>query len=183
MSDHLIPGFLHLFFLILMPCFFTSKTLSQSSHGILRRIMDPSKDEYAYVNAEGDTVIPFGKYPFCFTEKFDKLAIVATRDDGIIGIDRNENILFNVFVFDNGPDYLSNGLFRIVKDGKIGYADRNGKVVIEPQFDGAYPFKNGIAEVGKGCQILKEGEHSRWAGGEWYLINKKGNIIRKISRQ
>ncbi len=41
-------------------------------------------------------------------------------------------------------------LFPIVKDGKWGYMDRAGKVVIEPQYDGAWDFSEGLACVGKG---------------------------------
>ena len=32
---------------------------------------------------------------------------------------------------------------------KYGYIDKNGKVVIEPQFDYAYPFSEGLAHVNK----------------------------------
>jgi hypothetical protein len=143
----------------------------------LHLVMNTTNDQYGYVNSKGDTVIHPGKYPMCFTEKFDKFAIVSTND-GIVGIDRKENILFNVFVFDNGPDYPSNGLFRIIKDGKIGYADLNGKIIIQPKYDCAYPFKNGKAKVGIGCKSQTTGEHSSWVGGKWYTIDKKGNTVK-----
>jgi hypothetical protein len=156
----------------------SAQMLAQHKHNSLHRIIDTTKDEYGYINYQGDTVIPMGKYLFCFTEKFDNFAIVSTYHDGIIGIDRNEKILFNVYVFDNGPDYPSNGLFRIIKNGKIGYADERGNVVIEPQFDCAYPFRKGKAKVGKGCGKQTDGEHSWWTGGNWFTINKKGRIIK-----
>ena len=41
-------------------------------------------------------------------------------------------------------------LFPIVKEGKWGYMDEKGKVVIEPQYDGAGDFSEGLAWVGKG---------------------------------
>lgn len=133
-------------------------------------------DQYSYVNSKGATIIPFGKYPICYTEKFNQFAIVATPEKGIIGIDRNEKILFNVFVFDNGPDHLSDGLFRIIKNGKIGYANEKGAIVIPPQFDCAYPFEKGKAKVSKRCETRVEGEHTIWSGGEWYTIDKKGTV-------
>ena len=111
---------------LLLIFFISDLSFGQIKHDFLQRVWDTTKDEYAYVNFKGDTIIPFGKYLICFTDKFDKFAIVSAPDKGIIGIDRKENILFNVYVFDNGPDYPSNGLFRIIKDGKIGYADMNG---------------------------------------------------------
>ena len=97
---------------LLLIFFISDLSFGQIKHDFLQRVWD--------------TIIPFGKYLICFTDKFDKFAIVSAPDKGIIGIDRKENILFNVYVFDNGPDYPSNGLFRIIKDGKIGYADMNG---------------------------------------------------------
>jgi hypothetical protein len=41
-------------------------------------------------------------------------------------------------------------LFPIVKGGKWGYMDEKGKVVIEPQYDGAGDFSEGLAWVGRG---------------------------------
>lgn len=39
------------------------------------------------------------------------------------------------FVFDNGPDPVSDGLYRVVDDhGRIGYADAYGVVRIAPRF-------------------------------------------------
>lgn len=134
-------------------------------------------NQYGYANSKGKMVIPFGKYQMCFTKKFDQFAIVGTSE-GLVGIDRKENVLFNVFVFDNGPDYTSNGLFRIVKEGKIGYADQNGRIAIQPKYDCAYPFKNGKAKVGTGCKSKTEGEHSSWVGGKWYTIDKMGNRVK-----
>lgn len=52
------------------------------------------------------------------------------------------------YLYDNGPDYLSEGLMRIQdSSGKIGYADEKGEIVISPQFAFGYPFKNGHAKV------------------------------------
>ncbi len=52
-------------------------------------------------------------------------------------------------------------LFPIVKGGKWGFMDEKGKVVIEPQYDGAGDFSEGLAWVGKGLlrgYIDKAGE-------------------------
>lgn len=39
------------------------------------------------------------------------------------------------FHYDNGPDYVREGLYRIVDDrGRMGYADESGRVVIAPRF-------------------------------------------------
>ncbi|MGH9877786.1 MAG: WG repeat-containing protein [Nitrososphaerales archaeon] len=58
-----------------------------------------------------------------------------------------------------------NELFRIKRDGdgKWGYIDRTGKVIIAPQFDFARDFSEGLALVGK------DGKH--------YFINDEGEIV------
>jgi hypothetical protein len=46
----------------------------------------------------------------------------------------------------DGPEPL----FRVVKDGKWGFIDRAGSVVIAPAFDAAGPFSEGLAAVRRG---------------------------------
>jgi len=41
-------------------------------------------------------------------------------------------------------------LLPIKKDGKWGYIDKTGKIVIKPQFEYAYNFSEGLAVIGKG---------------------------------
>ena len=83
---------------------------------------------------------------------------------------------FEIFKYDNGPDYFSEGLIRIIKDGKIGYANELGKIVIDPQYDCAWPFANGKASVSNNCSIEMEGEHKIWISENWINIDKKGVI-------
>ena len=82
-----------------------------------------------------------------------------------------------MFIYDNGPDYLSEGLFRIEnkRNGKIGFADMQGNIIILPTYFHASPFKNGIAKVTKVGKKEKVGEYTIITNGEWGLINKKGN--------
>jgi len=134
--------------------------------------------ENGYVNSKGEVIIEYGKYHYCVTDTFRNFAIVYTKSGKIVGIDRNENQLFEVFIYDNGPDPISDGLFRIVKEGKIGYADKNGEVVIEPKFQCAYPFKDGIAKVSKDCREIEDGEYTAWKSNNWIYINKKGEEIK-----
>jgi len=132
-----------------------------------------------YINSKGDTIIPVGKYYYCYTDTVRNLGIVMEKGGRIIGIDRKGNELFEVFKYDNGPDYVSDGLFRIIKNGEIGYADINGKVKIKPQFNCAYPFKNGVAKVSKKCITEKMGEYSIWKSDNWFNIDKQGRQIKK----
>ncbi len=141
---------------------------------------DTIQDEWGYKNQNGDIVIPSGKYLRCFTDTFKTYAIVVKPNSGFIAIDRQENVLYEVFPFDNGPDYPSDGLFRIIEDHKIGFADSyTGKVVIKPKFDCAWPFKNGIAQVSTDCKTQSEGEHSIWVSTHWFYIDKTGKKVEK----
>jgi hypothetical protein len=164
---------------------FALLALVTSNNGLAQTEMDclvlreNTENEFGYLSAKGDTIIPFGKYEFCFTTRFCSFAIVSKKNKGLIGINRKEEILFNVFLFDNGPDPLSDGVFRIVKNGKIGYADSKGKTIIKPEYDCAEPFIKGKARVGKGCIPVTEGEHTGWTGGKWFFINKHGKTISK----
>ena len=142
--------------------------------------IDTTKDEYGYKKQNGDIAIPLGKYSFCFTDTFRTFAIVAKPELGFVAIDRQENVLYKVFPFDNGPDNSSNGFFRIIENNKIGFADSaTGKIIIKPQFDCAFPFENGLAKVSTNCNIQQEGEHYRWVSDNWYYIDKSGKKVDK----
>ncbi len=136
--------------------------------------------ESGYKNQKGEMVIQYGKYYYCQTDTFRTIAIVYTKEDKIIAINRNEKELFEIFVFDNGPDPIQDGLFRIIKNGKIGYANSDGKIVITPKYECAYPFENGIAKVSLNCSTTKNGEHTIWYSSKWIYINKKGKIEKTI---
>ena len=137
--------------------------------------VDSTDDKCGYKNLQGDVIIPLGKYNMCFTDTFKSYAIVTSLDHGMIAIDRKENTLYRVFPFDNGPDYPSEGLFRIIINNKIGYADYNtGEIVIKPQFDCAWPFEKGVAKVSNDCVTKSEGEHSTWISDKWFYIDKIG---------
>jgi hypothetical protein len=131
-----------------------------------------------YLNAKGDTIIPLGKYYYCFTDTLKTIAIVLKKNGEFIAINYKDKYLFTVFPFDNGPDPPSEGLFRILKNGKIGYANLDGKITIKPQFICAFPFNNGRAKVSFKCQSVKTGEYNRWESESWFYIDKKGKKIR-----
>jgi hypothetical protein len=157
--------------------FVAQNSFSQKIQDVLHLYHDSVTNQYSYLDPKGKIIIPPGKYDICFTEIFSKFAIVYIKKIGLVGINRKENVLFNVYVFDNGPDYPSDGLFRILRNGKIGYADTLGNIIIPPKFDCAFPFENGIAQVGIGCKTKIDGEHSFWIEGKWHKIDKRGNIV------
>ncbi|MCX6150582.1 MAG: WG repeat-containing protein [Ignavibacteriales bacterium] len=137
-----------------------------------------------YRNSKGEISIPQGKYNYCFTDTFRNFAFVSDdklTNSKVVAIDRNENILFDVYMFDNGPDWLVDGLFRVVRNGKIGYANNNGIIIIEPKYECAEQFEKGIARVALNCTLKKDRydpEHYEMEGGAWSNIDKKGDEVK-----
>jgi hypothetical protein len=150
----------------------------------LRLVMRPSDEALAYMAASGDTVIPFGRYPMCATERFDRLALVLKPGVGWVGINRQEQVLFKAFIFDNGPDYPAEGVMRIVgPTGLLGYADTaTGRVVLAPRYEAAFPFDSGRAQVGRRCRLETDGEHSWWHCADWSYINHQGQPLPTVAR-
>lgn len=79
-------------------------------------------------------------------------------------MDNNGKIIFeNVFDDVYGFSGYSEGLADIVIDGKVGFIDKQGKLVIKPRFDSATRFSEGIAYVG--------------IGDKRYFIDRSGEIL------
>lgn len=96
--------------------------------------------------------------------------------------DRNGKLLFHPMFYDNGPDDFNEDYTRCVKNDKVGYVNRKGEIVIEPQWDWATPFNYGYALVCNGCTISFEhdSEHPEVVYPEskdFYYINKKGEKV------
>lgn len=136
-------------------------------------------DSCGYADTSGKMQVPLKKYAICFTDTFRRMAIVYDQKQGCIAINRNQEKLFNVFWFDNGPDYVNEGLFRITENGKIGFADEQGNVVLPPKYDFAYPFNEGLAAFNIGCTFQEdpEGEHTSIVGGKYGFIDKTGKEV------
>lgn len=134
-------------------------------------------DLYGYVNAHGDTVVKC-LYTLCFTDTITRIGFVADQDARIRCFDNQGKFLFFVLAYDNGPDEPSEGLFRIVgNDGRIGYADTLGNIVIAPQYKFAYPFVKGKAKVAdRGHTVIDRApygdEHETWVSDKWYYITR-----------
>ena len=130
-----------------------------------------------YINSAGDTIVPFGRYGYCYTDTIRNFGIVHKKAQELWGIDEKGKELFQVFFYDNGPDYLAEGLFRIIIDNKIGYANADGEIIISPRFGCAFPFEDGKAKVSDDCSAVKEGEYTRWVSENWYWIDKNGDKL------
>lgn len=119
----------------------------------------------------------------CETDTFRSYAKVCLRTTGEwVAINKSGNILYKIHVMDNGPDYVSEGLFRIWKNGKMVYADeRTGKIILYPQYTCGFPFEKGLAKVSlTACEskpVDKYGEYHYWETDEWIYIDHTGKQV------
>ena len=132
---------------------------------------------FAYTNKYGDTIISMGKYEISDTDTIKTFALIINDTLPWIGIDRFENLLFQVFKYEDSPDMLNEGLFRVIRNGKIGYANKLGQIIIPCQYDCAWPFKNGRAKVATNCSTFKDYEHHIWKSQDWFYIDKNGTKV------
>lgn len=122
-------------------------------------------------------------------------------------ISKDQSSKFESVFHDNGPDYYVNGLARFIKDGKIGFHDAQGKVIIAPVYDFATPFPDrepnkyrDYTTVCNGCWKeysvmpkfaplssshsdgkpinIKHAEHdAQIRGGKWGVIDTTGKVV------
>ncbi|TRX38013.1 WG repeat-containing protein [Flavobacterium sp. ZT3R18] len=129
------------------------------------------------------------------------MAIVLNSEFGFVGINRNDSIILKPYTYDNGPDYLEEGLFRFVENGKIGFANLEGQKIIRAKYDFVTPFSDGISEYSIGGeeiyengkskkQIIQESgyeglvdKHWTWSGDvrESGYLNKYGQQFEKVT--
>lgn len=144
-----------------------------------------------YKTVDGEIII-LAKYRHVYTDTLRTIAFV-TKDGGIFSIDKKGNTLFEVFIFDNGPDYVREGLFRFVENGKMGFANRDGEKAIPAIFDFVGGFSDGTEEckeegistyvMGGYRQYSPSGEYWTWAGGyEHGYINHAGQRFSKVGK-
>jgi|GEM_PF-1277091 len=127
-------------------------------------------DYYKYINKSYLKKLKFSKDNLA-TVKIDKNWYYVKPDGKAI------------LVIDNRgrPDPFKEGLARTRFNGKIGFFNRNLDIVIEPLYNFAFPFHNGVSEVCIGCRDLKYYGTELLDGGEWKRINRKGIIIEEVT--
>lgn len=142
------------------------------------------KSKDSYLDAEAVRIVrSFPKFtPGTFdsmpVEQWMTLRVMFKKTD----YDDRLNTKYPAFQYDNGDDYVRDGLYRIVDErGRIGYADEKGNTVITPRFSFGFPFENGKAKV-TDCGQMKEvegsrGEYHYWESGDWYFIDKSGRKL------
>lgn len=139
--------------------------------------------QFALINQNNDTIANFGEYKTAYFKGFHSFGIIETHEGKFIGIDLKGKHLFEVLDFGfidwKYPDVFENDLIRIIKDSKIGYADRKGNIVIPPTFACASRFNYGKAKVSFSCSTYLDTNKQKWEADEYFFINTKGEIVKE----
>lgn len=134
-----------------------------------------------FKNKNQDTVINIGKYSHCWTDTLKTFAIVFDKvntNNNVVAINQKEQILFDIYISDNYPDEIKEGLFRVKQNGKIGYANKFGQIIIPCIYECAFPFENGKAKVTLDCKVeIDQYEHTITQSENWFFIDRTGNKI------
>ena len=155
------------------------------NHPVMVAFEDTTKAEsWGFKDTNGQIIIP-AQYSSVFEDTFSnditfvfkKPTSSQDNTNGIIAIDKQNQFVLKPFIFDNGPDYLQEGLFRFVENDKMGFADVNGKKVIAAKYTFVNSFQEGFAAFCEGCQKENMGEHWRMVGGKWGFMDKNGKEI------
>jgi hypothetical protein len=163
--------------------FLLTTTLSAQDEDFLLISLDTITGECGYVDSKGQFIIPIRKYPICLTDTFKTFAVVYKSNRGFVGINRKEEVLFQLMQHGREPDFPQEGLFRIVIDNKIGFANLDGKIVIPAVYDMVLPFNEGMAAFCEGCGTDRSGASAQWSNGTWGFIDKTGEVAIKAQFQ
>lgn len=89
----------------------------------------------------------------------------VNNGSGYIMVDAKGNKI-GEYIYEDAKMFLSDSCAAVKIDGKWGFVNKDGKLLIDPQYDDARSFSNGFAAV---CQ-----------GEEWGYINENGDIAIEI---
>ncbi len=109
---------------------------------------------------------------------------VLSAREGWMYVSRTGRVLISgVPSMDDWADSFHDGLVRVVRNKKYGFANRKGQIVISTNYDGAMNFEKGKAKVCTRCEskcVDRDCEYHVFAGGEWFQINTKGIVVARI---
>ena len=160
------------FTIILFSCVEHHSHSKQNTSNPNSLIAFEENDLWGFKSTDVDAVIP-PKYLIVYDFN-DHGGAAVLDENGWLFINQAGEELLKPFIFDNGPDAFKEGLARFVEEGKIGFFNPAGDVVIPAKFDFAYPFEQGQAKACEGCESVKQGDHSVIEGGTWFKIDKTG---------
>ena len=125
---------------------FAQKDIHINYQGSWGTCLAAPPNEKAFVNIQGDTIIPFGKYIQISPPDNNGLMFVINHKQkgGFVDATGKEII---PAIYDKLGDFEESELTFAKKDGKYGYIDRTGKTQVSFIYDDAGWFRNGIAWI------------------------------------
>ncbi len=130
---------------------------------------------WGYKDPKGKILIPA---QYQMAEPFSETGCAYVIDSqGWAFIRSDGQVLLRPFIYDNGPDPFHEGLARFTENNLLGFYDVQGRIIIEAEFDFAWPFEAGQARVCKGCEKRYDGEHYSMEGGSQWFIDKNGKKV------
>lgn len=100
--------------------------------------------------------------------------------------DRQGRVLYHPMLFDNGPDYIQEGVRRFVdiNTGKMGLVHPDGHVVIPALYDFLTPLQNGYTTAYNGVERVEDDGGEHWTvkpikGGSYSkrVLNRDGQVV------
>ena len=123
-------------------------------------------------------VVPFDQeQPVVF--KKSGLALVLSAARSFVLVDARNEVVLEVFHFDNGPDPIVEGRSRVVWQAKTGFVDSEWRLVIPPRFDAAFGFEKGKARVCVGCDpgVWSKERGAGAKEGRVFFVDANGNEV------
>jgi len=142
--------------------FFSQRHVSSNNNRII--ISDKNK-KIGYINTKGETVIP---PKFSYGSNFSE-GLAAVGNKYFAFIDTTGTQITNTFSY---IDDFSEGLAAVEQNNLWGFINKEGKMIIEPQFIKASRFHEGLAAV-----IPNNTDESKRQFKKWGFINKTGKLI------
>lgn len=122
----------------------------------------------SYLNDSGKVL---GDFNYLSATHFSEgLAFVVSPDHIITCVDTSLKPLFTLQDVDHA-EIFSCGMAAVHKDGKYGYIDKSGKIIIDFQYDVVAEFSENIAAVGSYASGSDTGIVN------WFYIDRSGNKL------
>lgn len=86
-------------------------------------------------------------------------------------------MLFQVVIMNFFQIKVSNGLFRIIENGKIGFANMDGQIIIKPQFNFIFPFRKTILPYS-----VKKELGSKYMKNILSFLEENGELLIKLEK-
>lgn len=121
-------------------------------------------EKWALINTKEEQItdyifedVKLDEYDTCCNE-----GVIFAKKDGKYYMVNNQGVKISNQEFDDAKPFAGNGPAAVCISGKWGFVDNTGKIVIEPQYEGANSFNIGLGGI---C-----------IDGRWGYINTNGTI-------